>query len=60
MERVLADMQIEDCDKALELLRPLTFCEHAALRVVARLSIDDVLDRRNDLVREQAAMGAQS
>lgn len=50
MERVLADTRIEDCDEALALLRDLASADSADLREVARLSIDDVLDRRNELV----------
>lgn len=48
MERVVADMKIEDCDLALALLQSLV--DEPGLREVARLSIDDVLDRRNELV----------
>lgn len=53
MPRALADMRIEDCDEALALLQSLT--DEPGLREVARLSIDDVLDRRNELVAESAA-----
>ena len=62
MERVVADMRIEDCDQALALLRSLAVAAGltADLREVARLSIDDVLDRRNELVLEGSRMGAQS
>lgn len=51
MERVLVDMRIEDCDEALALLQSLT--DEPGLREVARLSMDDVLDRRNELVNQQ-------
>lgn len=57
MERVVADMKIEDCDLALALLQSLV--DEPGLREVARLSIDDVLDRRNELL-EASRMGVQS
>ena len=51
---------IADCDRALALLRTLVRSGTVEERSVARIAIDDVLDRRNELMLELARMGAQS
>lgn len=42
---------LADCDRALELLRVLARSGTLAERVIARRSIDHVLDRRNRIVK---------
>jgi hypothetical protein len=45
---------VADCDEALGLLRRLAREGSVAERDLARLAIDDVLDRRNELLAERA------
>lgn len=51
---------VADCDRALELLRVLVRSGPVEARKIARIALDDVLDRRNELVLEASRMGAQS
>jgi hypothetical protein len=51
---------LADCDEALGLLRRLARDGSVAERGLARLAIDDVLDRRNELLADRSQAGAQS
>lgn len=51
---------IVDCDLALALLRVQVRQGSCDERELARLAIDDVLDRRNALLTERGRIGAQS
>lgn len=51
---------VGECDVLLAELRVLARSGPVEHRELARLSIDDVLDRRNELVLEASRMGAQS
>lgn len=53
-------LSVAECDEALALLRVAARSGPVEWRELARLSIDDVLDRRNELVLERSRMGAQS
>lgn len=43
---------IADCDRALALLRVMVRSGTVAERRMARIAVDDVLDRRNELERK--------
>jgi hypothetical protein len=60
---VLADRiptTLAACDRALEKLRVLARSGSVEERALARIALDDVLDRRNELMAEASSMGAQS
>lgn len=52
---VRAARSVADCDRALELLRVLARSGSVEERELARLTIDEVLDRRNELVGKRRA-----
>lgn len=45
---------VTDCDRALELLRRLVRAGSVEERQIARIAVDDVLDRRHELTRKLA------
>lgn len=53
-------LTVAECDEALALLRVATRTGAVEWRELAWLAINDVLDARSRIIREQSRMGAQS